>query len=577
MKYLVLITFLFFTAELYSQFDVDKYEEFLKQHEDMSYEELLQEYPAGRFLETNPTDFEKSMYYGLLDSKFHFTDEEIELVRRHGFMVTDRKRYRNFTDAYYDLWVKDLPVYISADAILHAFHYSFNNILKDVESNLLSSQLREMLYKLTNYQDALSKEIPDDSVYIKALQDYDLYISVAGKILNDNWQANYEENADSLKNLLAYIDAQELRKIYIFSNTARLYDFSQFKPRGHYTESDELKKYFKAMMWLGRTDLYITAPEHQDDLLIPDENDIKRQVLLSALLSYAIQNSGGFKYYQNIDNLMNTLIGKQDNITVDNVNDIMQKINISHPSELVIDDKWKIFRDSLVAVKDGQLYSSHVLISDQDNPEQVNPNTIFALLGQRPILDGYISANVVYDQILYKDMKIRRMLPSSFDILFALGNDAAIQLLADDLHKYFYSDNLAATRYLIDNLDQEYWQSSYYTGWLNGIRTLNPPKEREHLPKFMQTAAWQQKNMSTQLASWSELRHDFTLYAKQPYTDAAIVCEFIDGYVEPVPELYRNLKNTMDRLSKVIPDVPYSCSIFLKIGKMCLMLLNQSL
>ena len=29
-------------------------------------------------------------------------------------------------------------------------------------------------------------------------------------------------------------------------------DYSQYIPRGHYTRSEELKKYFKAMMWYGR-------------------------------------------------------------------------------------------------------------------------------------------------------------------------------------------------------------------------------------------------------------------------------------------------------------------------------------
>lgn len=36
------------------------------------------------------------------------------------------------------------------------------------------------------------------------------------------------------------------------------YDFSQFKPRGHYTETPELEQYFRAMIWLGRTDIMLT-------------------------------------------------------------------------------------------------------------------------------------------------------------------------------------------------------------------------------------------------------------------------------------------------------------------------------
>jgi hypothetical protein len=56
----------------------------------------------------------------------------------------------------------------------------------------------------------------------------------------------------------------------------------------------------------------------------------------------------------------------------------------------------------------------------------------------------------------------------------------------------------------------------------------------------MQTAAWWQEKMNTQLASWAELRHDNLLYAKQSYTGIP-VCSFPFGYVEPIPEFYRRV------------------------------------
>ena len=42
-----------------------------------------------------------------------------------------------------------------------------------------------------------------------------------------------------------------------------------------------------------------------------------------------------------------------------------------------------------------------------------------------------------------------RILPSTLDILFALGNDASAQLLKNELDIYGYSPNLAALRYLL--------------------------------------------------------------------------------------------------------------------------------
>ena len=57
----------------------------------------------------------------------------------------------------------------------------------------------------------------------------------------------------------------------------------------------------------------------------------------------------------------------------------------------------------------------------------------------------------------------------------------------------------------------------------------------------MKSAAWQQEKMNTQLASWSQLRHDNLLYAKQSYTGGT-GCSFPYSYIEPYPEFYGRLK-----------------------------------
>jgi hypothetical protein len=67
----------------------------------------------------------------------------------------------------------------------------------------------------------------------------------------------------------------------------------------------------------------------------------------------------------------------------------------------------------------------------------------------------------------------------------------------------------------------------------------------EGYPTFMQTEAWQDKELQTALASWAELRHDTILYAKQSYTPAPTAIlpqpQPVVGYVEPVPEFYNRM------------------------------------
>jgi len=64
--------------------------------------------------------------------------------------------------------------------------------------------------------------------------------------------------------------------------------------------------------------------------------------------------------------------------------------------------------------------------------------------------------------------------------------------------------------------------------------------------------AWIDKELQTTLSSWTELRHDTILYAKQSQTMLATVMpqkpEFTHGYVEPYPEVYQRIEEMMKDL-----------------------------
>jgi hypothetical protein len=75
---------------------------------------------------------------------------------------------------------------------------------------------------------------------------------------------------------------------------------------------------------------------------------------------------------------------------------------------------------------------------------------------------------------------------------------------------------------------------------MDALRALSPAEglsTAEGLPEIAKTEAWGRRMLNAQLGSWSELRHDTLLYAKQSYTGIPS-CEFPDAYVDPYPEFY---------------------------------------
>jgi hypothetical protein len=126
-----------------------------------------------------------------------------------------------------------------------------------------------------------------------------------------------------------------------------------------------------------------------------------------------------------------------------------------------------------------------------------------------------------------------------------LGNEDAIALLEDELLQYQYAYKVDALKYLVDAYDEDFWKQSLYNTWLAAIRDLNPPATTTGLPYFMQTTAWHQEKLNTQLCSWAELRHDNILYAKQSYTGGT-ACSYPYTYLEPCPSLYSRLQSFAD-------------------------------
>ena len=171
------------------------------------------------------------------------------------------------------------------------------------------------------------------------------------------------------------------------------------------------------------------------------------------------------------------------------------------------------------------------------------------------MIDSYLGYNLVTPNIIYKNEKIWRPLPDPLDINFVLGNDNALPLLEAEIDRYKYATNLNALRYLVDAYDSSFWNASFYNCWLQAIRELNPAEQPQQFPLFMQTVAWQQQKINTQLAAWAQLRHDNLLYAKQPYTFAA-PCSYPHSYLEPYPAFYQQISNLASTAISVFRQFP---------------------
>jgi hypothetical protein len=530
-----------------------QYQQFLAQHRDMSTSELLAMYSAGDFQEDVGLSWESVLHHDLIDPCCGLTADERQLLERNGFVVTERLRQRTVVDQLLYIWRNDLPLFISTDAILHALGRSYDRIIKDVELGLLIERLSTLLTRMHERLVELDAKYAANPQMLPMLRDVDLYLTVARKLLGHGVAPHYEQNVSEVDHLLTLIQREAPTSYALFAQRRREIDFSQFTPRGHYTQHEDLEKYFRAMMWLGRTEMYLSAP--QNTVAPPTAEDVQRQTIDALLVLELLDTADATPLYDEIERVLTFLFGEQDNLTAGDLKMIVASLGLEDASELLDPTALGAFRDKLAEAGLGaQRILSQILYCDPMNPEAVQPPSVFMLFGQRFVIDSYITGNVVADKIVYRGEAICRLFPSTLDVLGGLGNNVAMELLVPELDAYLYASNLAALRYLVDAHDAAFWDSSVYNMWLKAIRALNPPANREVLPAFMQTAAWWHEKMNTQLASWTELRHNSILYAKQSYTPG-FICSYPSAYVEPFPEFYRRLRALADASRQQFKDV----------------------
>ncbi len=103
------------------------------------------------------------------------------------------------------------------------------------------------------------------------------------------------------------------------------------------------------------------------------------------------------------------------------------------------------------------------------------------------------------------------------DVMTVLGSDQAYgsrrRTIAQDRYKNWESQIEKVNEEFAER-DSDLWPANLYTGWLESLQhVMALPDERA--PDFMRSRVWARKSLNTALGSWTELRHDTILYAKQ--------------------------------------------------------------
>jgi hypothetical protein len=488
---------------------------------------------------------------------------ELSVFLTNGFVVSERLGAPSFADIYYRLFHGDLPVFITSDSILHAWHRSYQSMLEELEEIELSTLLSGMISNMSQQLPQTWQQYGSGPLR-ESIRDADYFLTVA----NSLWAGGMVPSAlgdqevnQLVGQTLAAVNGLTLQEIQIFGGS-RVIDFSQFKVRGHYDASVRLGRYFQTMMWCGRTDLRVAlAPNGEDDI---------RQLGTAVVLQWLLTQSGQFDNWSAIERVTRAFVGTTDSMTFAQLRDLLAAARISGPADVTGLDVLTNLQTQLLTGELGAQSIHSDFFYSPLGPQQVRLPRSFTVCGQKFVLDSWAFSQVVYDRILWSGEKVVRRKPTCLDVAFStLGNDQMVpEIIARILNPNGvafrdglpYQHNLLAVRKVVDTQDQSSWTNNIYSAWLAALRTLSVPTTDPKFPEAMRTRPWAMKTLNTQMGSWTELRHDTLLYVKQSYAEPGL-CSYPAGFVEPRPEFWQAMKVLAETAAAAISSLRLSDSI----------------
>lgn len=466
-------------------------------------------------------------------SKFgKFTEKQKEMLLKNGFVITKPKNledneymeepwnyeFDQIHQIYEDNEYQYIASFVTTDSVTHIFHIFYDGFLRNLEKDELYPKSIELNKNLLAENISLYDDLQNER--LKDLQIKNIaFIATGLKLLG--------EEPENLPGKAKKIYEEEIKKassegIVSSAISGRDVDFSQLKPRGHYTRSEELKKYFSGTMYFGQVGLFID----KDDK--PDEDSI----LQGLLLTHSIyKNPEILKTWEDLVEPIDFLVESADDLSIREYARTLYGVYGKDFDINKLDDE-------------KNLSSAYKVLSQYPDPQVAGfMGKSFRFMPQRAVMDSVLMQNVV--DIARDDKPSDRPIYSGLDLMTSFGNEKALEIQKEDpynSHWDKYKERTDENISTVEKMEDLDWQKNMYRGWLWMLKSYDQ-KFGEGYPMFMRNDAWERKDLVSALGSFAELKHDTVLYGK------ALMAEMGGGgdtdipksYVEPNVELYEKL------------------------------------
>jgi hypothetical protein len=416
-------------------------------------------------------------------------EAEIQRLERDGLVVAGPTLLQSF-EPYIGA---SLPVFVTADAVLNAFHVLLEQSLVGVE-HAHARRLKTLVHGLRDGLDRPPVTIAGRPELTKtAVRRARLVLGVALALMGEPPRVLVGERA-----LVAQEVARVKAAIAVFKPTwlgppdagFLAIDYSRFRPRGFHAGDPVLERAFRAREWL------------QSLPLRPDRDE---ELLMFAILHEIGQHNVS---HRSSPTDSAGLLGPEDDVAALSFND---GTHADGPSDL------DYLRERYTRER--------ALTPISDQIRSGSPERTLRILSTSRIPDSKIFA---------RDPS-RQTLPSGLEMAAALGSPVAASGIDGGAQLLGSLRGPDALR----NLGE-------YGPYLEALAALLDPPDPD-APAVFGSKSWQAKSCGTVLAGWAQMRHSLLSHVRESYTIGGIGI-MPSGFVEPNPIFFSRLATLAETL-----------------------------
>ncbi len=460
-------------------FDVDTFKVVLNQEERKLIDAVLSEESKrkeNKTIEKNGLELYNAELIANTKQFKNVPSKVMEDFKNQNFSIVNANRAMPFY-VYDKNAYQYIPHYITTDLYLFIMHKYFSRFLEKLDENYLSVQLSEILKATSKKLNSISSTTNQTSIEWAKM-----YNAIALYATGDSLATCPAKYSNIFSEERKKIDSESGIPSFIPN---QFVNYGELKPRGHYTKSNKLKKYFRGFKWISLNGIDLSNNEQLKGLIT---------------FAYVIKNDNKLlEQYKQYVSTIEKLAGREDNLSIA---DIVNAIDGDNLDEFLSESNISVIKKKLNSLEKEKIKKIFFEPTDEANIKRVH------FLSSTYSLSGDIFSKLISPS---------REFPRGLDIPAVFGNKTAQNIITAE-----YKDSETWSDY-VPRLEKLQKQFSNFTDWDNnygykGVQTaLSAYAEKNNYPNFMKTDAYNRKELSTTLSSWTHIKHDLILYQEKPY------------------------------------------------------------